>query len=145
MELIFSVRALLPQNCYMASIDLRDAYLQIPIAEAFQKFLRLAVRVGEYTIHLQFQALPFALSSLPQIFTKVMAEAMDNLPLFAASPEQLTWDLELTRLFEGPRVVLEPQSPAGCPPSASPTCGICCTPHNRGCSCLRKKYRKWTT
>lgn len=78
-ESIFSVRALLPQNCYMALIDLRDAYLHIPIAEAFQKFLRLVVRVGEDTIHLQFQALPFCLSSSSQILGKAKAPCFFSL------------------------------------------------------------------
>lgn len=52
-------------DCYMVSIELRDAYLHIPIAEGSQKFLRLAVRSGEETFHLQFRALTFGLSSSP--------------------------------------------------------------------------------
>ncbi|XP_077340446.1 uncharacterized protein LOC143984042 [Lithobates pipiens] len=111
MESIFSVKALLPHNCFMVSLDLRDAYLHIPIAEASQKFLRLAIDLGGETIHFQFQALPFGLSSAPRIFTKVLAEAMaflrlqgvcviaylDDLLLFAASPAQLVKDLNLTK------------------------------------------------
>lgn len=54
MESIFTFRALLPQNCYMVSLDLRDAYLHVYIAEAFQKFLSLAVNIDGETIHLQF-------------------------------------------------------------------------------------------
>lgn len=66
----------------------------------------------EETIRLQFQALPFGLSS-PRIFTKVMAEALatlpirgisvtihlDNLLLFAPSPERLTKHLKYTKDF----------------------------------------------
>lgn len=64
MESIFTVRALLPRNCYMAYIDLKDAYLHVPITKVFQKFPHLAANVGE-TIHLQFQALLFHQSLSP--------------------------------------------------------------------------------
>ncbi|XP_073489937.1 uncharacterized protein [Aquarana catesbeiana] len=115
METIFTVRALLPHNCFMVSLDLRDAYLHVPIAEASQRFLRLAVDVGGTTVHLQFQALPFGLFSSPRIFTKVLAEVMaflrlqgisviaylDDLLLFAACPVQLVkglgWLLNLEK------------------------------------------------
>lgn len=49
MESIFAVRALLPQNWYMASLDLKDTYLHVPIAETFQRFLCLAVNIEETT------------------------------------------------------------------------------------------------
>ncbi|XP_040196517.1 uncharacterized protein LOC120929266 [Rana temporaria] len=111
MESIFTVRALLPQNCFMVSLDLRDAYLHVPIAEGSQEFLRLAIDLGTSVVHLQFQALPFGLSSSPRVFTKVLAEPiaflrlqgvgiiayLDDLLLFAASPEQVSRDLELTK------------------------------------------------
>ncbi|XP_040215566.1 coiled-coil domain-containing protein 134 isoform X1 [Rana temporaria] len=104
MDSIYSVKALHPPNCFMASIDLKDAYLHIPIAEDHQRFLRLAIDTGEEVLHLQFRALPFGLSSSPRIFTKVMAEVLaflrlrgilivaylDDLLLFAPSPEQFS-------------------------------------------------------
>lgn len=82
MDTIFSVRNLLTPKCHMASIDLRDAYLHIPIAPPSQRFLRLAVNLGGGEIwHLQFRALPFGLSSSPRVFTKVMAESLEPLRL----------------------------------------------------------------
>lgn len=60
----------------MASIDLRDAYLHVPIAPASQKQIRFAVKRGDSILHLQFRALPFGLSSSPRIFTKIVAEAL---------------------------------------------------------------------
>lgn len=52
----------------MASIDLQDAYLHIPIRPQFQPFLRF--RIGD--LHLQFQCLPFGISTAPRTFTKVL-------------------------------------------------------------------------
>ena len=111
MESIYTVRALLPLNCFMVSLDLRDAYLHVPFAENSQSYLRLAVDLEGTIVHLQFQALPFGLSSSPRIFTKILAEPiaflrlqgisiiayLDDLLLFAASPEQLSRDLEVTK------------------------------------------------
>lgn len=81
MDSIFSVKNLLSQGCFVATIDLHDAYLHIPMAASSQNFLRLALREGKKLIHLQFRALPFGLSSSPRVFTKVMAEALAPLRL----------------------------------------------------------------
>lgn len=50
----------------MASLDLKDAYLHVPIAQSSQKFLRLAVNLGKSVWHLQFRALPFKAVIFPQ-------------------------------------------------------------------------------
>ncbi|XP_073471260.1 extracellular calcium-sensing receptor-like [Aquarana catesbeiana] len=42
-QMDYSVKAFLPSNCFMALIDLKDAYLHIPVAEGYQKFLRAVV------------------------------------------------------------------------------------------------------
>lgn len=60
----------------MATVDLRDAYLHIPIHRDFQRYLRLAVKVNSEVLHFQYQALPFGLASSPRIFTKVLAKAL---------------------------------------------------------------------
>ena len=113
MESIFSVTSLIFPKCYMATVDLRDAYLHIPIRQECQKFLRLAVRLGSATKHLQFRALPFGLSSSPRIFTKVLAEALaplrlqgvtivpylDDLLFIAPSGHQLESDLKVALSF----------------------------------------------
>lgn len=52
----------------MASLDLEDAYLLVPIVEQHRPFLRFQWRKRTY----QFTALPFGLSSVPFIFTKIM-------------------------------------------------------------------------
>ena len=53
----------------MASIDLKDAYLQIPIHPRSRKYLRFVA--GDKTY--QFKVLCFGLSTAPQVFTRVMA------------------------------------------------------------------------
>ena len=53
----------------MASIDLREAYLQVPVHPASRHFLRFLFRDTVY----QFKALCFGLSTAPQVFTWVMA------------------------------------------------------------------------
>ena len=49
-------------------MDLKDAYLQVPIHEAHQCFLQF-VWEGK---HYKFQCLPFGLSSAPRVFTKLL-------------------------------------------------------------------------
>ena len=53
----------------MASFDLREAYLPVPVHPASRHFLRFLLRDTVY----QFQALCFGLSTTPQVFTWVMA------------------------------------------------------------------------
>ena len=53
----------------MASFDLREAYLQVPVHPASRHFLRSLLRDTVY----QFKALCFGLSTAPQVFTWVMA------------------------------------------------------------------------
>lgn len=72
MESLRSVVASLEQGEFLASIDIRDAYLHIPIAKSHQRFLRFAVG----SEHFQFVALPFGLASAPRVFTKVLAPIM---------------------------------------------------------------------
>ena len=69
METIQSVLLSVCQGDWMASIDLKEAYLQVPVHPASRHFLRFVFRDQVY----QFKALCFGLSTAPQVFTKVMA------------------------------------------------------------------------
>ena len=69
MEAIQSVLLSVHQGDWMASIDLMEAYLQVPIPPASRHFLRFMFRDTVY----QFKALCFGLSMAPQVFTRVMA------------------------------------------------------------------------
>ncbi|CAJ0939659.1 unnamed protein product [Ranitomeya imitator] len=72
MESLRSVIASMEHGEFLASIDIRDAYLHIPIFPPHERFLRFAV--GEE--HFQFTTLPFGLATAPRVFTKVMAAVM---------------------------------------------------------------------
>ena len=69
METIQSVLLSVRQGDWMASIDLKEAYLQVPVHPASRHFLRFVFRDQIY----QFKALCFGLSMAPQVFTRVMA------------------------------------------------------------------------
>lgn len=67
-EDIRTVCKLITKNCYMATIDLKDAYFSIKIASNSKKFLRFKFENKLY----QFNALPFGLCTAPYTFTKIM-------------------------------------------------------------------------
>ncbi|CAJ0919880.1 unnamed protein product [Ranitomeya imitator] len=75
MESRRSVIASLEKREFLASIDIQDAYLHIPIFPLHQRFLRFAVN----NLHFQFTALPFGLASAPRVFTKVMSTVVSIL------------------------------------------------------------------
>ena len=66
------LRDLLQRNDWLVSIDLKDAYLSILIAERDRKFLRF---LWEEQIY-EFRCLPFGLSSAPRVFTKLLKPVM---------------------------------------------------------------------
>ena len=59
---------LIRPGCFMGSVDLKDAYYSIPIAEEDRKFFMFQWK-GEYY---QFTCQPNGLSSAPRIFTKIL-------------------------------------------------------------------------
>ena len=69
METIQSVLLSVRQGDWMASIDLKGAYLQVPVHPDSRRFLRFVAQGNVY----QFSALCFGLSTAPQVFTRVMA------------------------------------------------------------------------
>lgn len=68
MENLKDATKLVSPSCYMASIDLKDAYLLVPIHSRSRKYLRFQFNSTLY----EFQALPFGLSTAPFVFTKIM-------------------------------------------------------------------------
>ena len=54
---------------FLASINLKDAYFQIPVHQSSRKLLRFLSGGAAY----QFKALCFGLSTAPQVFTRVFA------------------------------------------------------------------------
>lgn len=59
---------MLARGCFMASIDLKDAYYAVPISVESQKYLCFQWK-GSF---LKFRAMPFGLTSAPRIFTKIL-------------------------------------------------------------------------
>ena len=68
MEGIHMLRDLLRRNDYLVKIDLKDAYLTVPLWKGHQKYLRF---LWKGTM-LEFACLPFGLASAPRVFTKLM-------------------------------------------------------------------------
>ena len=69
METIQSTLLSVRRGDWMVSIDLKDAYLQVPIHPDSRKYLRFMAFNKVY----QFKVLCFGLSMAPQVFTRVMA------------------------------------------------------------------------
>lgn len=71
---------LIPHNGFMASIDLKEAYLLVPINSSQRKFLRFQFQneFGENFVY-EFKAMPYGLSSAPRTFTKIMKEVVTYL------------------------------------------------------------------
>ena len=69
METVASVLLSVREGDFLASLDLKDAYFQIPIHGSSRKLLRF---MSEGTV-CQFKAMCFGLSTAPQVFTRVFA------------------------------------------------------------------------
>ena len=69
METIQSVLLSVRQGDWMASINLKDAYLQVSVRPDSRRFLRFVAQGRVY----QFSALCCGLSTAPQVFSRVMA------------------------------------------------------------------------
>ena len=69
METLQSVLLSVRPGDWMVSLDLREAYLQVPMHPDSRKFLKFMVGGKVY----QFKVLCFGLSTAPQVFTRVMA------------------------------------------------------------------------
>ena len=120
METIQSVLLSVCQGDWMASIDLKEAYLQVPVHPASRHFLRFMFRDTVY----QFKALCFGLSTAPQVFTRVMTPVsailhsmgirmrwyLDDWLVQSASRESLLRDLQtVLQLCHELGIVVNPQ------------------------------------
>ena len=120
METIQSVLLSVRQGDWMASIDLKEAYLQVPVHPASRHLLRFVFRDNVY----QFKALCFGLSTAPQVFTRVMAPVsailhsmgirmrryLDDWFVQSASRESLVQDLQtVLHLCHELGIVVNPQ------------------------------------
>ena len=104
METLQSVLLSVRPGDWMVSLDLKDAYLQVPMHPESRKFLRFVAFGKVY----QFKVLCFGLSTAPQVFTRVMAPVsaflhqagirlhryLDDWLILASSREQVLLALE---------------------------------------------------
>ena len=75
MERLESAMRLMTKNCFMGSIDLRDAYYSIKICPQDRKYLRFIWRNTLY----QFTACPNGYAAGPCLFTKLLKPVYANL------------------------------------------------------------------
>ena len=68
METQGSVRSAIRSQKWTISIDIRDAYLHVPMHQAVSRYLHVVVNQQVY----QFTGLPFGLANSPQEFTKLL-------------------------------------------------------------------------
>jgi hypothetical protein len=75
MDTLKTVLPLVKPNCYMTSLDLKDAYYSVKIAEEHQKYLKFHWGDQLY----KFVVLPFGYAQAPRRFTKLMKPIYANL------------------------------------------------------------------
>ena len=68
METIWTAVSMIKPGCYMATIDIKDAYYCVPINKEHQKYLKFKWKGTLY----QFTCYPNGLASCPRKFTKLM-------------------------------------------------------------------------
>ena len=78
MDTLDTVIKMMKPGCFMASVDLRDAYYTVPVHPEHRKYLKFLFNDTLY----QYTCLPNGLSSAPRIFTKLLK------PVFATLHEQ---------------------------------------------------------
>lgn len=66
---------LIPQNGFLATIDIKEAYLLVPMNTEFRKFFRFQFDTQTY----EFTSMPYGLCIAPRVFTKIMREVIGHL------------------------------------------------------------------
>lgn len=68
MESIISLKDIIQEADFMGRLDLKDAYLKVPITKVCWRLLRFRWKEQNY----EFQTLPFGLASAPRVLTKLL-------------------------------------------------------------------------
>lgn len=102
-----TLREILPDDAWLASLDIEDAYLHVPVQPSLQRFL--AFSHGDNLFF--FQALPFGLTSAPYIFSRLMAyplQILRNLqvPVLAYLDDWIVWEQSPDKLQEATAITL---------------------------------------
>ena len=75
MDTLETVTRMMKPGCFMASVDLKDAYYTVPIHSVHQKYLKFMFNGTLY----QYTCLPNGWSSAPRIFTKLLKPVYSTL------------------------------------------------------------------
>ena len=75
METLDNAKLLMRKNCYMATVDLKEAYYSVPVHKLHRKYLRFQWENKLY----QFTCLPNGLASAPRVFTKILKPVYSHL------------------------------------------------------------------
>ena len=75
MENLNIALGLMTPNCFMATLDLKEAYYSVSLAPELRKYFRFIWKNRIF----EFQSLPFGLCSAPRIFTKIMKPVVTSL------------------------------------------------------------------
>ena len=75
MDTLHHCLSLITPGCFMASLDLTDAYYAVPVASCCQKYLKFYAGDNLY----QYTCLPNGLASGPRLFTKIMKPVFAHL------------------------------------------------------------------
>jgi hypothetical protein len=78
MENLETVRYLVREGDWFIKLDVKDAYLTVPVNSSQQKYLRFAWKGRVY----QFRCITFGLSPTPRIFTNILEVAVAFLRRF---------------------------------------------------------------
>jgi hypothetical protein len=106
MESLRSIISSVKPEAYLASLDLKDAYLHIPIRPVHWRFLRFSFRGRNF----QWRVIPFGLTSAPRVFTYVVRPLLavlrtmvfqvhaylDDLLVVASNPQEVRTAINAT-------------------------------------------------
>ena len=103
-----TLKKLLPKGAWMCALDIKDAYLHVPIHPRMQKYL--AFSWGGKLFF--FQALPFGLTSAPYVFSRLMKYPLTILRkkgvnTLAYLDDWIIWDTSRTVLKEKIQMALD--------------------------------------
>ena len=87
-----TLRGLITEAAWGASLDLQDAYMHIPIRKNLHKFMAFSHGHQLYF----FKVLPFGLNVAPMIFTKILKHPLsrlhqESIPVLAYLDDWITW------------------------------------------------------
>ena len=87
-----TLRDLITEASWGASLDLQDAYLHVPIRKNLHKFMAFS---HDHKLYF-FKVLPFSLNVAPMIFTKILKHPLSRLhqegiPVLAYLDDWITW------------------------------------------------------